>query len=240
MQNKNKEIIAKNFGRYCENYNAYADIQKETSEKLCNLLPKKTKPKILEIGCGTGFLTKNILKKYPDGEFHITDLSPEMVQFCQSKYKADNVQFFVMDGENPNCDNEYDLIVSSMSVQWFEKPLESLKILAAKGDVYYSTLGSENFKEWKNVLFNNKLNDGGLPSNTWPNLIKEEFVHKDYQGGIDFLRMLKKIGAASSPDSYKKTNPTLLKRALSAFDGKITWHIVYGAQPRNNTIIGTR
>lgn len=227
-----KQKIAKSFGNNRSYYDEHANIQKQVAPKLADLLPAITAPKILEIGCGTGFLTRILFEKYPDGIFHITDLSPDMVEYCQRKHPHNQATFFQMDGENTNCDNEYDLIVSAMTFQWFNAPMEALDKLSQKGDVYYSSLGSDNFKEWRNALKQNNLSDGTIPTIEWPNIISEEHIKESHDSGKSFLNSLKQIGVATPSVNYKNLNHTNLKRALSAFDGDITWHIVYGSQPR--------
>lgn len=227
-----KEKIAASFGEKRCHYDSHATIQKQAAEKLARLLPNLTTPKILEIGCGTGFLTKLLFQKYPDGLFHITDLSPDMVDYCQSKYAHQTANYFQMDGENLHCDDDYDLIVSAMTFQWFTNPLKSLQNLSKKGDVYYSALGKDNFKEWKNILKKNDLKDGTLPIANWPNLIEEDYIQENYNDGKNFLNMLKQTGAATPSEQYKSLNYRSFKKTLSAFDGHISWHIIYGFQPR--------
>jgi len=239
MQNRN-EKIAKRFGAKHQAYDKHANVQQHVALQLINFLPEKKNPKILEIGCGTGFLTKALFKKYPTGSFHITDLSQDMLTHCQLYNKHDNARFFTMDAQNPQCDNDYDFIVSSMTFQWLEYPVETLRNLSQKGDVYFSTIGQKNFKEWKKTLKKNDLKDRTLPSIEYPNVLQEEIIKKDYQNGLNFLQALKRTGASTSFSDQKNRNITSFKNALSTFDGKVSWHIVYGFQARDDTVIGTR
>ena len=41
---------------------------------------KKDKPKILDLGAGTGLLTKYLFEKYPEAEFTLLDMSEEMLK----------------------------------------------------------------------------------------------------------------------------------------------------------------
>ena len=232
-----KEKIAQSFGNNCSYYDAHANVQKQVAEKLVSLLPNITAPKILEIGCGTGFLTKLLFQKYPDGNFHITDLSSDMLAHCQKQAPNTQARYFQMDAEKPHCDSDYDLVVSAMTFQWFENPIETLQELSQKGDVYYSALGGNNFKEWKNILKKNDLQEGTLPPIHWPNLIDEDDIQENHENGKDFLKMLKQTGTATPSAQYKQLDYIPFKRVLSAFDGTITWHIVYGFEPRKHPII---
>ena len=233
MHSNYKAKIADTFSKYHRNYAQKAYLQKQIAKTLANNLPRMQSPKILEIGCGTGFLTRHLLDQYPDGVFDITDLSQTMVEYCQKHYLHSNAQFFVMDGEKTEVLSQYyDLIVSSMAVQWFEKPLDSLRTLNRLGPVHYATLGSNSFLEWKYCLKTLGLADGTLNLPDWPGIIREENISKKYQNAVHFLKTLKDIGTSATKQSYRSLSYSDLRRAMTLFDkhtdSHINWHIVYG------------
>lgn len=231
-----KEIIANNFGRCADTYDRYAEIQRDTAETLASLLPDLDKPDILEIGCGTGFLTQELCNKYPDATFLITDLSPDMVQFAQNKFQNPQIQFAVMDGETPNTDKKFDLIVSSMAVQWFEDPqagIEKLKtFLKPGGKIFFTSLGKKSFIEWRRTLRKLGLPEGVNTGITLPGKIHEDERFIFYPSTMGFLKSVKAIGAHQPREGYARLHPSSLKQACAAhdetFDGRHTWHIVYG------------
>ena len=55
-----KNLVHKRFAKNLENYNENAKIQKRMAERLLAFVKNRSPKKILEIGCGTGFLTKLI------------------------------------------------------------------------------------------------------------------------------------------------------------------------------------
>ena len=59
----NKELIKKRFSKCITTYDENAKIQKRMAEKLFSLLERNDFDKILEIGCGTGLLTKIAVEK---------------------------------------------------------------------------------------------------------------------------------------------------------------------------------
>ena len=117
-----KSKIETTFGRAVESYDENADIQDRVATELVKKLPSMKQPRVLEIGCGTGILTRKLFEKYPGAQFDITDISKEMLDVCSQKHPHRNATFFILDGENPNLFKTYDLIVSSMSIQWFTSP----------------------------------------------------------------------------------------------------------------------
>ena len=56
----NKDLIQSRFAKNLKTYNENARIQKRMAERLITFLNKNNYAKILEIGCGTGFLTELI------------------------------------------------------------------------------------------------------------------------------------------------------------------------------------
>ena len=84
-----KEEITDNFSNSLPYYDKNALHQREVARRLSkalepwrDIIPQGT---ILEIGAGTGFLTKHLLKMYPRRNALITDLSPEIINFCKEK-----------------------------------------------------------------------------------------------------------------------------------------------------------
>src|SRR5688500_7035775 len=56
-----KRLLSKRFSEHAKTYDAYANVQKNMAKQLVDLLPQKNtnhKINILEIGCGTGYLTR--------------------------------------------------------------------------------------------------------------------------------------------------------------------------------------
>ena len=56
----NPKLIKNKFKKSMDKYDENAVVQKLMAEKLIANLPQKSYEKILELGCGTGILTKHI------------------------------------------------------------------------------------------------------------------------------------------------------------------------------------
>lgn len=147
----NKELIQSRFSKNLASYNEHAKIQKRMAEKLISFAEKKEYNSILEIGCGTGFLTKNISERISFNNYKAIDIVPECKKYI-SEINT-NIEFIADDIENylNKSEKKYDLIISNASLQWvndFENTITSLKnSLNNDGELIFSTFGKENFRE---------------------------------------------------------------------------------------------
>jgi len=252
MLTKRKSLIAKRFNRRASEYSELAGLQYQVACKLADYLPqsftsREQKPLILELGCGTGFLTEHLLKLYPDANLWTTDIAKSMVQHCMLKYSEyPNVSYAQLDGEylqssgSIDLQNDmpptFDLILSSMVMQWFEDPAEALrrqmKFLNKNGQILFATLGQDSFSEWREILTALDLPTGTINVGSLPGILTEETITTNFGSDWKFLKHLNAIGARTPSPDYKPIGVRDLKKALRQFDdihnGKISWHIVYG------------
>jgi len=232
MPSLSKKQIENAFDKGATNYDWAALIQRETAEKLINFTPDTAPTKILEIGCGTGFLTKLLVQKYPDSQITATDISGKMIEKCKSKLPF--IHFEKTDGETYEPTTKYDLIISNMTVQWFDNPVTGIdrlkEFLNPNGSLLFSTLGDKSFYQWREILNDMNLSNGLLKTPEYKYIIDEEIEQAIYPKGIDFIKNLKDIGANKS--DAKPLSPTQLKQACETLSNKyygaITWHILYG------------
>lgn len=230
------------FSQAAGTYTQSGGLQDQVATRLAGFLPDQqnlTTPIILELGCGTGFLTRHLADAYKDATFLITDKAEGMVKTCRNEFaRATNMNFVIMDGQKP-CVSEgsVDVIATSMTIQWFDDPAQTLldlqNFLKPDGRLVYATIGNRNFKEWRDVLSNHGLDCGmrdDLPDSL-PGQCAEHYIIRDYGSGRGFVDMLKNTGAGKSKPTYQKPHPRDFKAACDAFDGQVTWHIVYGQLP---------
>lgn len=233
-----KKRIERSFGANAHSYHHHAYLQRQIAKTLAALLPNNTPAKILEIGCGTGFLTEELLQKYPKSNIHATDISTDMLRYTQQRFIGyKNLTFSKQDGENLNLDDDYDLIVSSMAVQWFDTPYITLqgykKHLTPRGSLYFSTLGADSFKEWRACLNKLSMSNGLLDTHSYDGMIiREDREILIYNNSMDFLKSFKIIGAQQSNKNHTPLSPSNLKQACNLLEqdygAAVTWHIQYG------------
>ena len=52
-----------------------------TSLRAC--CPPLDRPRVLELGCGTGLFSRHLVERYPEGSFVLTDVAPAMIAQCR-------------------------------------------------------------------------------------------------------------------------------------------------------------
>lgn len=258
-------MIPTKFGKAASAYHVEADIQRKVADGLISsLLPwKEILPKgpILEVGCGTGFLTKKLLNHFPEKEFLITDASPEMLQFCKKTLASEgvlegkNVHFEVLDAEEFKKEKEkYSMVISNFTPHWFNDTalvLEQIsKSILPGGLLLTSFPGNQSFEQWYETCL-----ELGLPhtANPLPNVEEvvvklsmgpmqidyyENDLYQEFSSSMDFFSHLKRIGA-----SHSLKNTTLNYKQFKLLTGhwdqktdqnlKVKWHIVYLAAKKD-------
>lgn len=147
----NKQRIKKAFTKAACTYEQEASVQQQIALKLYKILSgylHHSPENILEIGCGTGFLTRILSAHYRPETITANDLCPEM-----ANYIPDNIKFISGDVEVTSFPDKYDLIVSSSAIQWLADLTSFLEktdhILPSNGLFAFSTFGEKNFFEIK-------------------------------------------------------------------------------------------
>ena len=124
-----KQQIEQNFSRFASRYEGCAEQQKIAARALLARVEaidaSLAEGPVLEIGCGTGLLSESLVRMFPEREVQLTDLSPAMLAECQKKIAAaDGVHpglaWSVLDGETVAAEDDYALIVSGFTLQWFQ------------------------------------------------------------------------------------------------------------------------
>lgn len=82
------------------------------ARKLRKMAPIQPLGKVLEIGCGQGQGTKNILRFFQPDSIEAIDLDPHMIARAKKRVRDNRVQFKVGDASNLSFapDNSYDAI----------------------------------------------------------------------------------------------------------------------------------
>lgn len=151
----NPKIIKKQFEKSFDLYEQNAVVQKLMAEKLVNNLSgvRKQFDTVLELGCGTGVLTKEFVKKFRFSEYYANDLVEKSKIYI--KEILPDATFFYGNALKIKPKKKVDLIVSNAMFQWFNS-LKSVagycnKLLENDGILAFSTFSDKNFQEIKSL-----------------------------------------------------------------------------------------
>ena len=143
--------IKKQFEKSMSDYDKNATVQDLTASKLVIELVKISNDfeNVLELGTGTGLLTKRLVKSVKYKNFYANDLVEKSKMYVQ-KF-APKVNFICGNALKIKTSQKTDLIVANAMFQWFEnfeKAVDVLKTnLKPDGVLAFSTFASSNFKE---------------------------------------------------------------------------------------------
>lgn len=243
-----KDRITAAFSAAAATYDTAAEAQAIAAERLATLVRAQAlpaAPRVLEIGCGTGLLTRRLLAGIEGGSFVITDLSPAMVEAARTNAADPRARFRVMDGEHPDqAEGGFDLVVSGLAAQWFADLSGALarlaRLLAPGGRLLLSTLGAGSFAEWRRAHEALGL-ACGIPA--YPGAadlaahfpaggraeVREEAFQVIYPDARAFVGALKAIGAATPRPGHAPLSAGALRRVMAALGAPcpITYDVLY-------------
>lgn len=248
MRTMRKAEIGEAFGAAAEHYEEGAGVQRIVAAHLAAMAARAPLPRaapILEIGCGTGLLTREIRALWPDATLIATDLAPDMLSVAARGGIA--AQLIAMDGELPAFEGPwFDLIVSSLTFQWFGDLPAALArlhgLLRPGGSLYFATMGAESFASWRAA---HAACGAAAGIADYPTLDALRAMIAPYgdafacdehhampeRGGTALIRHFRTLGAQVPRAGYQPLGPAALRRVMHAFDaagGETGYHVLYG------------
>ncbi|MCQ8277297.1 dethiobiotin synthase [Acetobacteraceae bacterium KSS8] len=242
------DAIGRRFGAAAAGYERDAVLQRLVASELAARIRRDCPcppGRILEIGCGTGLLTRALRDAFPDALIVAADLSPAMLGACRRALPDDrNLLLVADDGQRPAFAGGFDLVCSSLALQWFADPLAACARLAALlrpgGALHVATVLRGSLGRWDAAhraeavesrlpVFADASGDGGLLA--WD----EQMVGIPYASGLAFLRGLRGIGADLGRTDRRPLGAGTLRRVLRRFeqDGAVAdYRIGYGRYRR--------
>ncbi len=237
-----KRVVAGRFAAAAGRYDASARVQARIATALADrltALPLCDGARALEIGCGTGLLTAVSLARLPRvGSWLATDIAPSMVSACRRRLSQDaRLTVAAMDGEAPAVTGPFDLICSSLALQWFPDAAGALsawrRLLAPGGVLLVATLGVDTFAQWRAALAaagapgaGPAYPDGDTLSH-WlgagGRVERQDFI-EHHADARHFLHSLRGIGADYAPG---RVAPVTLRRAMRLLEATRPVDITY-------------
>ncbi len=203
-------------------------------------------PRILEVGCGTGYVSQRLLQAIPGGTFLVTDLAQGMVDEARRRLGGDpRTTFSVLDGEHPDVPlASFDLVVSSLAVQWFGHLDQGLRGLVRRvapgGCLVVSTLGQGALQQWRDAhrVHNLPCATPEYPIPEWfqtilpqggQGVLEADLVRQvRYADGRAFVETLQVLGAATPMVGDVRLGPGQLRRVFRELgtDCSVTWRVL--------------
>lgn len=253
MNEGRKQRISDAFGAAATHYDDHAGPQRVAARLVADLAQRQRPSgvvRILEIGCGTGLLTRDIQARWPGAQLVVTDLSPAMLDRAAAQGLVGGI-FLAMDGESPPFEGSwFDLILSSLAFQWFDDVPSAIgrlaSLLTPGGSLIFSTMGQDSFAAWRAAHHACGM-AAGVPD--YPSLEAvramlrayddsfafDESVPLDCGGARGLIAHLKGIGAVVPETGRKPLTPAQLRAVMAAFDaagGTDAYQILFGRVTR--------
>jgi len=237
-----KKAVSDSFSKFSSTYDEYAEAQAKAASLLAAFIKdnigKLPCGPVLEIGCGTGFVSREIIPLFPGSFFLITDISAKMAETCRDhlvncKIDCSDIVFAAYDGESRWPENRFSMIFSGFTFQWFTNPEESLadlfRALKPGGVIAFSFQSEGSFPEWKEAC---RMLDIPFTANPLPSIdnissfisaseikstVLEKAIPVNYRSSADFFRALKRIGAGTMAKEEHLT-PAMMKKLVRGWD----------------------
>ncbi len=227
-----KSLVGMRFGAALPTYDADAGVQRKVASRLAGIIERiqieRSALDILEIGSGSGILTRMYEPMFNNSHISFVDLAPGVYPSSNGNTHS----AFACDAETmlaKAASNSFDVVISSSSIQWLNSPRrfisDTIRCLRCGGHAYISffakgTLGS--IAEIATLRYpsigKEFIEESGCRCET-----DEETITLDFNSPQSALRHLKRTGVNSlrrTPISVGQTREIL--RRLSNSDGSAT------------------
>ncbi len=160
MEGNFKARVGENFSRSASTYDCHAEEQCAGAATLAKCAAEcaenLVEGPVLEIGCGTGFLSASLAEIFPERRLELTDLAPAMIAHCRQKMATEvshpDLHYRVLDGEQLASEGCYALICASFVIHWFADLCAGLQQLLTAlkpgGRLLCSYPGAGSYAEW--------------------------------------------------------------------------------------------
>lgn len=215
IEEKQESKIVDEFSRFAQYYDSYNIIQSKVAKLLVEKLPKRSYQRVIDIGCGSGEIYKNLIAQRVEfEEFIAFDLSKEMLALHPS---SPNIYKICGDFNNLNelfnLDSKDTLILSSSALQWSRDIDVTISQISQISNSIYLAIFTSNtfFSIHKTAKVSSPIYGSNILKEAISKYYKASFELRDYklkfENTRDMLRYIKKSGVSGGEKklSYKET-----------------------------------
>lgn len=236
-RNDTSAKIASAFDAAATTYDSNSALQRRVADELIGQA-RTTRPKtILDIGCGTGHLTKRIAERWPEAQITALDVSRAMLD--EVARKLPNARTIRCDAAAIASSQTYDLIFSSMALHWMPDPRAVLarwsRLLNASGQLHVALPIEGSLHEWREACAAAGMQDGlwGFPSADFAEGLGRSATTKAhsllFRSAREFLDSMRKTGADTARIDHRPMPAGRLRRLLEIYGDRFiaTYRVLY-------------
>jgi len=151
MNEPDYRSVKTKFERSIATYDEHATAQRMIVSRLAGLVDRLYKgnpSRILEVGCGTGLLTREISLRFSPEQYYLNDINEKIKEFIP---ESSCYSFLPGDARRLVFPSNIDLFVSTSAIQWFSDPFLFFETMQPRmssgGYLFFSTFGKSNLRE---------------------------------------------------------------------------------------------
>jgi malonyl-CoA O-methyltransferase len=220
--------VSDRFGRAAATYAGATPIQRQVAAALADRIALAPGARVAEFGCGVGYLHQALWPRLSPSLWIATDLAPAMAEAAARGLPPQGFAA-VMDAARPALKPGFDLVCSSLTLQWLDDPAAAVagwRALARPGGTLaVATLIDGSFVQWRAALAQAGITDAKpqfpplktLASWFGPAARIETFtLSQSHDSGLAFARSARAAGidAGFGP----ALNAGAMRKALGAFE----------------------
>jgi malonyl-CoA O-methyltransferase len=231
-------MLKKLFNKAHYTYDNEARLQKTVGDQLFEIIQHKSSQyqNIIDIGCGTGYVTKRFAERLQYQSFHALDIADNLLNLAKTRLKNFPIQFLEKDFRLFQSKLSFDLIYSNMALHWSENMTDVianlLTSLKKNGLLAFSIPLAGTFKEISSYVNTIDFIDQEKILNEWQvSFYETQKIVLEFPSMLQALQSIKKIGANYTGKNRKglHNNPFLKKILLNPSHDSttLTYHIGY-------------
>ena len=219
----NQTRVRQSFRRGLSSYHEHATAQADIAVRLALLLRQSGAPKhfetALEFGCGTGHLTRQLMKGFGLGHLTLNDLVAEVAPGLGAlvEHRVETTDFSFGPIEAVPLPDELELIASASTVQWVADVPSLMARLCARlrpgGWLALSGFGCAQFYQLR-ALGSGAAAPGYFDAEAWAGMmpkgmelvqVQQEQIVLEFESALALLKHLRRTGVnAQSNQSWSR------------------------------------
>lgn len=240
-----KQLVQKRFSERAKTYDQFANVQKKMADALMSRIAIRPSA-ILEIGCGTGYLTEKLRRAFPHAYITAVDIAEGMIAMAKARLGDDRIVWRCADIEEMDILARYDLIISNATFQWLNDAERTIARLSSAlnegGQFLFSTFGASTFHElhasFAAALKQQHITEALRIGPSFPTLAEwisccqrasaaivdgsETFETERFPSVRDFFLSLRHIGATNSTTGRYCQRPSVFKAMMKEYEQRFS------------------